>query len=259
MDAQLFVTHARMEDTHWWFLARRQILAEVLRSSIPAGQGRMILDVGCGTGGNSAAFARDYTVIGIEPSKAAVELARVRFPAIQFIEGAAPEDAMDVCSRADAFVLSDVLEHIERDQSTVERLVASAKPGAIFLTTVPANQALWTEHDVSHGHFRRYTLESFAKIWRNAPVETQLLSYFNSRLYPIVYGLRKLHQWRSKPAMHNDTDLALPSPPVNRALQQVFAGEGRKLVDRIGHAGSVYRRGVSVIGVFRKSLPVTNA
>ena len=28
MNAQLFVTRARMEDSHWWFLARRRILGE---------------------------------------------------------------------------------------------------------------------------------------------------------------------------------------------------------------------------------------
>jgi len=65
---------------------------------------------------------------------------------------------------ADVFVLSDVLEHIEHDGAMVERLVALAKNGALFLATVPANQELWTEHHVSHGHFRRYTLESFAAL-----------------------------------------------------------------------------------------------
>ncbi len=241
-----------MEDAHWWFLARRQILNAVLEASVPAGNGQRLLDVGCGTGGNSAAFAERYTVVGVEPSEAAVNLARVRFPNITFVGGMAPDDVLAEAARTDVFLLTDVLEHIEHDQSMVERLVSVAKPGALFLITVPANQELWTEHDVSHGHFRRYTLESFGALWRDLPVEVELLSYFNSRLYPLVYGLRRLHQWRNKPASHNDTDLSLPASLVNRALQAVFAGESKRLVRRIGRPDSAYRRGVSLIGLFRK-------
>lgn len=252
MDAQLFVTHARMEDAHWWFLARRQIIVKVLRACVPAGEGRRVLDVGCGTGGNSAAFAKEYTVVGVEPSYAAVSLARVRFPSIPFVGGSAPEDVMDEAGRAEAFVLTDVLEHVEHDRPMVERLVSAARPGAFFVTTVPANQELWTEHDVSHGHFRRYTLQSFGQLWSDLPVDVTLLSYYNSRLYPVVYGLRRLTQLRKKPASHNDTDLSLPPGPLNRALQRVFAGEAGPLVRRIGRGGSAYRRGVSIIGLFQK-------
>lgn len=255
MDAQLFVTHARMEDAHWWFLARRQILVKVLRACVPAGEGRRVLDVGCGTGGNSAAFAKEYTVVGVEPSDAAVSLARVRFPSITFVSGSAPEGVvMEEAARSDAFVLTDVLEHVEQDRPMVERLVSAARPGAFFLTTVPANQDLWTEHDVSHGHFRRYTLRSFGDLWRDLPVDVRLLSYYNSRLYPVVYGLRRLTQLRKKPASHNDTDLSLPPRLVNRALQRVFAGEAGPLVRRIDRGGPAYRRGVSIIGVFQKKL-----
>jgi len=188
----------------------------------------------------------------VDPAEAAVSLARVRFPQIDFVSGFAPEAVLAEARLADAFVLSDVLEHIENDRAMVERLVAVAKNGALFLTTVPANQELWTEHDVSHGHFRRYSLESFAALWRDVPVSTRLLSYFNSRLYPVVYGLRRLHQWRNNQAAHNATDLALPLAPINRALRTVFAGEAKHLVKHIGRETSAYSRGVSIIGLFRK-------
>lgn len=252
MDAQLFVTHALMEDTHWWFLARRRILNAVLNACVPAGKEARVLDVGCGTGGNSAAFAKNYTVVGVEPSEAAVSMARLRFPDISFVGGSAPDDVLGEAGRTDVFVLTDVLEHVEHDRLMVERLVSAAKRGAYFLATVPANQELWTEHDESHGHFRRYTLESFGALWQDMPVDVKLLSYFNSRLYPLIYAHRRLHQWRNTPASHNDTDLSLPWFPVNDILESVFVGEGKHLVKRIGRTGSAYRRGVSVIGLFQK-------
>ena len=259
MDADLFVTHARMEDAHWWFLGRRQILNAVLDACIPPERPSRLLDIGCGTGANSAAFAGNFTVVGVEPSEPAVAMARKRFPDITFVGGLAPDDVMDEARRTDVFLLSDVLEHVEHDRSMVERLVSVAKPGALFLTTVPANQDLWTEHDVSHGHFRRYTLESYGALWSDLPVDIRLLSYYNSRLYPVVYGLRRLHQLRKKPASHNDTDLSLPAAAVNRTLQAIFAGEARKLVRQIGQRGSAYRRGVSLIGLFEKKVARANA
>jgi len=259
MDAELFVTHARMEDAHWWFLGRRQILNAILERCTTPGTETLVMDVGCGTGGNSAEFAKRYSVLGVEPHDAAVKLARIRFPHIAFVGGRAPDDVLAEAARTDVFVLTDVLEHVEKDRPMVEALVAAAKPGAHFLLTVPANQALWTEHDVSHGHFRRYSLESFRAVWENLPIETRLLSYYNTRLYPVVYTLRRLSQLRNAPPSHNDTDLSLPPPPVNRALQAVLAGESRRLVNQIDRRGSAYRRGVSVIGLFRKTGAESNA
>ena len=50
----------------------------------------MIVDVGCGTGANIAAMAEDYTCVGIDPSREAIELARSRFPGGRFVCGPRP-------------------------------------------------------------------------------------------------------------------------------------------------------------------------
>jgi SAM-dependent methyltransferase len=259
MDADLFVTHAKMEDAHWWFLGRRRILRTLFGACGLPRSGSRLLDVGCGTGANSAAFSDGFAVVGVEPSEPAVTLARKRFPQITFVGGLAPDDVMEEAARTDVFLLTDVLEHVEHDRAMVEKLVRVAKPGAMFFITVPANMDLWTEHDVSHGHYRRYTLETFRNLWSNLPVETKLLSYYNSRLYPLVYTARRITQLRNKPASHNDTDLHLPPEPVNRVLQSVFAGEATNLVRHLGRGTSAYRKGVSVIGIFEKKAGGDNA
>jgi SAM-dependent methyltransferase len=242
-----------MEDAHWWFLARRDILEAVLGECTKLGATGTVLDIGCGTGGNTARFAESHSAIGVEPSAEAVRLARERFPAIKFVEGLAPDVVMSEAAEADVFVLTDVLEHVEKDRALVERLVEAAKPGAFFIITVPANQKLWTEHDVSHGHYRRYSIESFERLWREVGVDTILLSYFNSRLFPVVYVVRQWDRWRGKASGEAGTDLRIPSSPVNSMLRRLFAGEAAALRRQFRSLAPAYRSGVSLIGVFQKT------
>lgn len=255
MQESFFATHAAMEDTHWWFLARRDILEVMLSECSRLGATGSVLDVGCGTGGNTARFAQTHPAVGVEPSPEAVRLARQRFPSLTFVEGVAPDAVSQQVSAADVFVLTDVLEHVQEDRKLVERLVGAAKPGAFFIITVPANEKLWTEHDVSHGHFRRYSLNSFSKLWRDVGVETMLLSYFNSRLLPLVYLVRKWERLTGRATGEAGTDLKLPSPRVNSVLRGIFSGESAALRRQFGKSGVAYRNGVSLIGVFRKIEP----
>lgn len=252
MRESFFATHAAMEDAHWWFLARRDILEVILAECARRGSTGTVLDIGCGTGGNTARFALRHRAIGVEPSPEAVRLARQRFPSLTFVEGYAPDVVLREASLADVFVLTDVLEHVEKDGALVRRLVEVAKPGAFFIVTVPANEKLWTEHDVSHGHYRRYSKESFTTLWAGAGVETTLMSFFNTRLLPLVYVVRQWERWRGKASGEAGTDLSLPRRPLNSLLRKIFAGESAALRRQFGKPGFAYRNGVSLIGVFQK-------
>lgn len=252
MQESFFETHAAMEDAHWWFLGRRDILEALLDECARRGATGTVLDIGCGTGGNTARFARTHRAVGVEPSSAAVRLARTRFPAIGFVEGFAPDAVMDEMRIADVIVLTDVLEHVENDRALVARLVDAARPGAFFIITVPANPELWTEHDVTHGHFRRYTMESFRNLWGSADVDVHLLSHFNSRLLPFVRIVRRWDRWKGRAAGVHGTDLRLLPWPLNDALLAVFAGEAGVLRRRFGKSEPAYSDGVSLIGVYQK-------
>lgn len=58
----------------------------------------------------------------------------------------------------DAIVMLDVLEHIADDRGFLRDFVMQRlRPGGRLLISVPAHQALYTQHDVALGHHRRYS------------------------------------------------------------------------------------------------------
>ncbi len=229
MQHEQFQLHAEVEDRHWWFVARRRILCRLIEELLPPDPAATVVDVGCGTGGNIAALAGRYRCVGIDTSAEAIELARQRFPQVQFIAGRAPQDLGGLAGEARLVMLTDVLEHVADDRAMFAELFAAAAPGCCFLVTVPADMSLWSEHDESFGHYRRYDPDQLADVWKDLPATTLLLSYFNSRLLPLVRLSRAWSRRRGRSAGRAGTDFWLPNRPVNSLLTALFAGESKRL------------------------------
>ncbi|MEX0978698.1 MAG: class I SAM-dependent methyltransferase [Pirellulales bacterium] len=254
MQSAQFQLHAQIEERHWWFVARRRILIDVVQGVLPpSSPASTIIDVGCGTGANLAGLAEWYDCVGIDTSADAVRLARCRFPGVKFIHGSAPHDLGPIIQRAALFLLCDVLEHVPDDFALFSNLLAAAPPGAYFLMTVPADLALWSEHDRAFGHYRRYNAQRLEQLWQGLPVEPIFVSHFNARLYPIVKAVRSWNRLRRRAAGEAGTDFRMPSGAVNRALGGCFAGERHKLA-RLARGETVapYRRGVSLMALVRR-------
>lgn len=252
MQSAQFHLHADIEDRHWWFVARRQIMRCLVEAVLPPSREAMVVDVGCGTGANLAALAGNYDCVGIDTSAEAVELARQRFPNIRFLAGRAPADLGQLAARARLFLLMDVLEHVPDDFAMLSELLAAASPGAHVLLTVPADERLWSEHDESFGHFRRYGRERLARLWDGLAVTPLLLSYFNARLLPLVRLVRALGRLRGRASGRAGTDFWLPSRPANAALRTAFAGEARRLLAALDGRCHGYTAGASLVALLRR-------
>ena len=246
--------NADLEDRHWWFVARRRIVLRlataVLERPGDAGGRPVVVDVGCGTGANIAALSSRFECLGIDPSAEAVALARERFPEVRFLCGQAPADLGDWCTRANLFLLTDVLEHVADDFYLFSELAAAARPGAIFLVTVPADMALWSRHDETHGHYRRYDRGRLARLWEGLPLRPLLLSHYFARIDPLVRIARALSRRRGWTWGAAGTDLAMPPAALNRFLSWLSAGEGKRLAAALASPRvKEYRRGVSLIAL----------
>ena len=212
-----------------------------------------MIDVGCGTGANAAAFARSYRCVGIDVSEEAIDAAKKRFPNVEFICGAAPGALGELAARADLFVVSDVIEHIEDEVAFVSDLVGAMKPGGLLMITVPADPELWTQHDESFGHFRRYLPDTLREVWSGLPVTEVAVAAFNTRLYEAIKAVRYLNRKLGRTSGAAGTDFAMPLAPVNRALTSVLAGESRRLVQALKSGQNrPPARGVSLVAVLRR-------
>lgn len=253
MQSAQFQLHAEIEQSHWWFVARRRILRALVRELVPPSPEATIVDVGCGTGANLAALADEYHCVGIDTSAEAVALAQRRFPAVKFLAGLAPDGLGDEMRRARLVLLTDVLEHVADDFALASKLLAAAVEGTYFLVTVPAELALWSQHDESFGHYRRYDRRRLADVWAGLAVRPICCTAYNARLYRLVKLTRWFNRLRGRASGAAGTDFRVPPAPINRLLEGIFAGEAGRLVElAAGRRAGGYRRGVSLLAVLRR-------
>ncbi len=253
MHTEQFQLHAEIEERHWWFVARRRIVRRLVGPVLPPSRETTIVDVGCGTGANVAAFADEYRCVGIDTSDEAIRFARDRFPAVQFLVGHAPGDLGPIVSEARLFLLMDVLEHVEDDFAMLSELLGAFRPESHVLITVPADASLWSEHDESFGHYRRYERERLVRLWADLPVSPLVVSYFNTRMYPLVRTVRAWNRFRGRACGRAGTDFWMPPGPLNRLLEATFAGEARVLEGVLeGRRAQGYRKGASLVALLRR-------
>jgi SAM-dependent methyltransferase len=223
---------ARVQDRHWWFAARRQILGEQLHAlRLPADA--EILEVGSGTGANLALLAEFGRVTGLEMSAEAIASARGRGleqpGRVTLHQGRCPEDLASLQQRFDLVCLFDVLEHIENDQGALSALRACLKPGGRILISVPAYQWLWSAHDESLHHRRRYRLGELARLCADCGLVVTTSSYFNTMLFPLAVIGRVMDRLLGR---RQSSGSAVPAAAVNAGLRRVFAFE-RHLLGRV--------------------------
>jgi SAM-dependent methyltransferase len=150
-------------------------------------RGERLLDLGCGGGRHAfAAFRLGARVVALDAQ--AEEIAKVRNTIGAMVEAAeVPSDEEAGVVQADALrlpfldssfdriIASEVLEHIDEDQTAMSELARVLRPGGTIAVTVPrfgpeaVNWALSREyHDVKGGHVRIYRRSTLVDRLRRA-------------------------------------------------------------------------------------------
>lgn len=175
-----------LEDTYWWFVARRELALSILRGSALTGD--RLLDVGCGTGAGQSAFAEFGTVFGVDFSQEALEFSGSR--GLTLLAKANAEVLPIRTSSVDAVVTLDTIEHVPDDVAALSEIARVLKPGGLLLMNVPAFMFLWGPHDVALMHQRRYTVGSARRAVSAAGLEIERATYSVFLLFPFVIASR---------------------------------------------------------------------
>ena len=226
MERVVYQQMAELDDRHWWYRARRRILAELIRREVRLPVDGRILEIGCGTGHNLQMLSGFGHVDGLELDDEAAALSEKRLGR-GIIRSPLPE--LDgVSNDYDLIGAFDVIEHIEDDRTALAAIATKLKPGGKFMMTVPAHPWMWTAHDVANHHKRRYSKRSLRELLEGSPMRLQKIGYFNSLLFPVAVAERTVSKLRGK----DDGNVSLPPGPLNGALEAVFAAE-RYLIGRL--------------------------
>jgi SAM-dependent methyltransferase len=242
MDISQFDLQAEIEDRHWWFKARREIILSVLRQYVPVHKNKLIVEIGCGTGGNLKFFKEYYQMIGIDISPEAVKYAMQRVDC-KVLLGDFRDKLAAMWHDIDAVILPDVLEHINDDFTFLRDIIKSLKPNSVLLITVPAHSFLWSHHDIVLGHKRRYSAKNLHSLYNGLEVEKLFFSPFNSLIFPAIAFYRILSRKKQK---HFKSDLSMPPAWLNYLLYKIFSGE------RFFLRASPFPFGLSYLVVLRK-------
>ena len=78
----------------------------------------------------------------------------------------------------DCIILMDVLEHIKEDYLFLEELKGILKDNGEVIITVPAHQYLFSTHDVSLKHYRRYNKKQLVSLLEKAGFRIKEKFYF---------------------------------------------------------------------------------
>ena len=227
MDRIVYDRMAAHDSTHWWYTARRDILADYLAREGDLPKDARILEIGCGTGHNLPMLAAFGTVDAIEIDPAARDIASAR---LGKPVGAAPLPELAGVERGgyDLIAVLDVVEHIEDDVGALRAMAECLKPGGKILITVPAHQWMWSAHDVVNHHHRRYSKASLTRAIHAAGLAPRKLGYFNSLLFPLAAASRLVGRLTGK----DDSDDSPPPKIVNTLFEAIFRLE-RHLVGRV--------------------------
>lgn len=183
MDRKAFALLSSMEKS-WWYRGRARVVAALMRRFVTT-RGN-VLDYGAGSGGMYPTLsAFGSALYGFEPN----DTARSEAASRGYIEMYADESLIQK-QKYSLVAFCDVLEHTPDDTSVLRAIRDTLSTDGRVVITVPAYQWMWSTHDVSHHHYRRYTQKQVRELLTKSGFDVEFAGYWNMFLFPLALVLR---------------------------------------------------------------------
>lgn len=241
MEHEAYIEMHSIEQDHWWYRARRNLLTKIL--DLHCQSLSTILEVGSGTGGNVHMLEKLGTLTCLEIEPLAIELSKTRNhnKSTRFYSGFLPGGTSSIENKIfDLICMFDVLEHIEDRIGALQALHEHMGSSSTLFITVPSYQWMWAPHDERLHHKRRYTRKRLIDDLKGAGFEVIDVGYFNTLLFPVAV----ISRFFGKLTRTNPGEKT-PTPWINDLLLRIFNLE----VHTVG--SSLHMFGLSTWGIFR--------
>lgn len=218
MDATFHAFEKEVEDWHWWYRVRRDILDQQL-GGLGLAAGARLLDVGCGTGGAALTLARHGRAVALDRSLESFRLSMDR-PYRHRVVASASASLPFADGSFDVVCALDILEHLDDDAAAARELARVCKPAGHVIAYVPAYSILWGYNDDYSHHKRRYVKSQLSDILESAGFAIRESGYFNAVLFLPTLAARLVQ--RAVPRLTNGMEHGTTPSPLNRLLASLF-------------------------------------
>ena len=176
-----------LESSHFWYKARKDQLTNWMK--FLNCESLNILDLGSASGGNTLHLINlGHNVTSVEYSDIGVRLQHGKgISAIQADARCLPfsDESFDV------IICLDVLEHIKEDYKVAAEINRLLTRNGHFLISVPQDPNLWSDHDVSVNHIRRYAKENLVGLLAESKLSIHEIWSTIYLLRPMILIARK--------------------------------------------------------------------
>lgn len=202
-----YVEMAKKEGFYWWHVGRRAILNSILKRHLIK-KDNLILDVGCGGGGNILFLSNFGSVTGLDASIDAINFCKNKgFK--NLILGTA-ENTSCLGNSFDVVTAFDVLEHLEDDYAALKEMKRITKIGGLIMVTVPALPFLWNPQDDYLTHKRRYKKRLLMEKFATLELDILEASYFIIPTIPAIILRRFLEKVFKPDSQPHSFDIIWP-------------------------------------------------
>jgi SAM-dependent methyltransferase len=201
-----------LEDTYWWHVAKRKLVASLLKKHFPP-PGRVV-EGGVGSARNLLEFRKlGYEASGFDILPASVQRAREKGLHAEVHDLGQPWPTKP--GTVQAVVLLDVIEHLADPVQVLDNARQTLGQGGGVVVTVPAYPWLFGDWDERLGHFRRYTNRMLQEHAEQAGLRVKWLQHWNAFSLPPAILVRSYQRVFPR---HRGAEFPRVSPLMNQTL-----------------------------------------
>jgi SAM-dependent methyltransferase len=205
----------------WWHVGRRYML-DILLNRLNLDRKTKILEIGCGTGNNTAVLQKYGIYHGFDQSLRMVQTALYTHK----VKNIYVADAQYIPVKADNFTLIlalDLLEHVDNDLQVISEAYRILRKHGYLLITVPGFRFLWSQLDVVSCHKRRYRMAQLITLLQSVGFRVVYATCWNFLLFLPIAMLRIAEKLTARYRRRGIPIDAKPLPKlINTLLLQIL-------------------------------------